>query len=133
MLRTFIQVLALLLIFTSSYFLIKGVLVSSPKVIADLVSTRVGYSLSLAQNFCHQRADTIIGFILLICGSLLQGINLLWQLRIKDFGVNMTGAILAAILTVVIFFGAYKASDMLYKSHYRHVESILKSEEETSR
>lgn len=127
--RTFIQVLALLLVVMSSYFLIKGVLLSSPKIISDLVSTRLGYSLPLAQDFCHQRADYIVGFVLLLSGSILQGANLLWAYRIKDFGVNKAGMIIAIIVAAVIFIIAHNISSHLYETSYNKVESVLKESE----
>ena len=127
MLRTFIQVLALALSVMSAVFLIKGVLQLSINDIAQLSQAHWGYNLKTAQSYCQQRADYIVGFVLLLCGSVLQGANLLWQYRICDFGVNKTGAVIAVIVAVVVCVIAHNASKHLYKTCCNQVETILNS------
>lgn len=127
MLRTFIQVVALSITFLASFFLIKGVLVLSKNDLAELSTTKWGYNLDVAKNLCHQRSDTTVGFSLLLVSFLLQLINMLWEIRIKDFAVNKSGVILALIISFFIFLIAYSISDILYKTSYSRVESILKS------
>lgn len=126
MLRTFIQVLAVTTVIMSSFFLIRGTLYLSKKDLAELSSTKLGYNLDVAKNLCCQRSDTIVGFTLLLFSFGLQMGNLLWTMRIKDFGVSKVGVIAALIVSTAILVVALMVSNYLYKTHYHQVESILK-------
>lgn len=88
MLRTFIQVQALLSVLISSFFLIKGMLTLSAKDLAELSKSKWDYNTAVTKNLTQQRSDTIVGFALLLLSFLLQSINLLWPMRIDDFDVS---------------------------------------------
>jgi len=60
MLRSFIQVTALLLTLESAIFLARGNLGLSAKVIAQLARTKFTYNFEIAKNLSTQRADTWI-------------------------------------------------------------------------
>lgn len=128
MLRTFIQVLGLTAVLLSSFFLIRGILLSPEKVLAELSIPVVGYSLPLAKNLCQQRADAVVGFVLLLFSFFLQMANLFWEMQACDFATNKVGAIVAIIVSVVLWFISIRASDFLYRSSYSKVEAILKAE-----
>jgi predicted secreted protein len=125
MVRTFIQVLALSVVLISSFFLIKGTLTLSTNDLVMLSSTKWGYDLAVARNLCHQRADTVVGFILLLLAFFLQLWNMLWSMRWKDFTVNKTGVITALIVSALVFLIAYGISDFLYKKSYSQIKEIL--------
>lgn len=127
--RTFIQVLALSIVLLSSFFLIKSTLMLSTTDLVMLSSTKWGYDLAVAKNLCQQRADTTIGFVLLLLSFMLQLLNMLWATRIGDFAVNKTGVVAAIIVAVLIFFIAYGASNLLYKTSFGHVEKMLTKSE----
>ncbi len=129
MLRTFIQVLAVTAVLMSSFFLIRATLTLSVKEIAQLSTTIVSYNEDTAKGYCRQRADTIVGFSLLLFSFALQMGNLLWAMRIKDFGVSKTGTIIALIVSAVMLVVALVVSNSLYNNHYRQVEGILKKTE----
>lgn len=124
--RTFIQVLVLSTTLISSYFLIEGMLVLSKNDIAGLSETRWGYNLDVANNLCRQRADTLVGFLLLLLSFLLQLINILWQLRMRDFATNWKGVISAIIVSFIIFLVANSISNLFYRKSFTQVENILK-------
>lgn len=126
MIRSFIQVLALTIVLMSSFFLIRGTLYLSKKDLAELSSTKFGYNLDVAKNLCHQRSDTIVGFALLLFSFTLQLINMLWTMRIKDFGVNRAGVLIALIVSILVFVITCLVSNYLYHCHYQRVEAILK-------
>ncbi|NQT00690.1 MAG: hypothetical protein HQ580_01560 [Planctomycetes bacterium] len=125
MLRTFIQVQALLLVLISSYFLIKGMLSISAKDLAELSKTKWGYNKAVTKNFTTQRADTIVGFVLLLLSFLFQTINLLWPMRYVDFGVSTIGFIIAIITSAIILLTAIKSSSFLQRVFYKNVLKIL--------
>ena len=123
--RTFIQTLALLTILFSSFFLIKGTLALSKTDLAELSKPKWDYNLDVAKNLCHQRADTVVGFSLLLLSFFLQVINLFWEMRWQDLLINKTGMVLAIAIAILIFFASYYASNLLYKNSYSQVEQIL--------
>ena len=123
--RTFIQILALLIALFSSLFLVKGTLALSTMDLAELSKPKWDYNLDVAKNLCHQRADTVVGFSLLLLSYFLQLINLLFPMRWQDFLVSKTGLVIAIIVAILIFFGFYYISNGLYKTYYQQVENIL--------
>ena len=125
MVRTFIQVLALSLVLISSYFLIKGTILLSVQDLAKLSVPRWGYNLDIAKNLTRQQTDTKVGFVLLLSSFLLQLINILWPIRIKDFALDWKGAVIAIAVSILIFFVANSLSAHLYRKSYEQVESIL--------
>jgi vacuolar-type H+-ATPase subunit I/STV1 len=127
MLRTFIQVAALSLVFTSSYFLIKGVVSLSVKNIAELSQMRWGYHSGIVKNLTRQKADTTIGFVLLLASFVLSLINLLWPMRVGDFGVSKIGVIMALAVSITTFLVAYRLSCYLQRKWYTQAENILKT------
>ena len=123
--RTFIQTLALLITLFSSLFLAKGTLTLSTMDLAELSKPKWDYNLDVAKNLCHQRADTVVGFSLLLLSYFLQLINLLFPLRWQDFLVSKPGIAIAIIVAILIFFGSYYISNVLYTTSYQQVENIL--------
>lgn len=128
MVRTFIQVLALSLTVIAAFFLIKSVIWTTPKDMAELSQSKWTYSLAIAKNLARQKADTIIGFVLLMLSLFIALVNLLWPMRGVDFAVNRNGVILAVLVSIVIFVVAYKASNILQQHYYKQVEQILKAD-----
>ncbi len=125
MFRTYIQVQALSLVLISSYFLIKGMLSISAKDLAELSKTKWGYNKAVTKNLTIQRADTIVGFILLLLSFLLQTINLLWPMRIGDFSISKMGVVIAIIATAIILLIAIRFSVFLQSVFYKDVMKIL--------
>ena len=72
MLRSFIQMSALILTFGASIFLLKSNLGMTPENIANLSSTRLNFSPPIVAAFAKQAADTRIGLILLLIAFILQ-------------------------------------------------------------
>lgn len=118
------QVLAILLAVLSSYFLIRGVMNLNAKDMVSIASTKWDLNLDLLKNLCYQRADTVVGFILLPISVILQAVNMFQP--VIDFGVNRKGFILAIIFSIVIYFMGHCLSGYLYSDLYRHAEMILR-------
>lgn len=125
MFRTFLQTQALFLVLLSSYFLIKGKLNLSAKNLAELSKTKWDYSKAVAKNLTTERADTFVGFVLLLLSFLLQTINLLWPMRIGDFSVNKVGVVIAITTTAAILLVATRLSIFLQNVFYKDVMKIL--------
>jgi energy-coupling factor transporter transmembrane protein EcfT len=125
MLRTFIQVFALLLTFFAGVLLVRGSFVLSSSDIAGLSSTRWGHNPSMVKNLSQQQCDTKTGMVLLVISAILQMANLLWPMRFCDFAVNKVGIILAIIISVTIFVLAIRVSNILRKNVQKEVTTIL--------
>ena len=126
MVRTFIQITALLLVLISSFFLIKSVIEMTPKDMAELSQTNWDYSLTATtRSLAKQKADTTIGFVFMVLSFSLSLANSLWPMRLADFAVSRNGVILAVLVSIVIFLGAYKTSKVLQQHYYQQVENIL--------
>ena len=93
MIRTFIQILALMTTIESAIFLARGSLRLSAEAIAALGGTYVGYNPHLVQSLAQQTADCRAGVILLLVAFSLQMGNTLWPIRWKDFAVSKKGAV----------------------------------------
>jgi len=118
MLRTFIQILALITTLESAIFLARGSLALSAQAITALGGTYVGYNPHLIQSLAQQTADYRAGVILLGLAFSLQMANTLWPIRWKDFEVNRKGVVLAVAVGVVIMVVAW----WLTNSHASRIE-----------
>lgn len=128
MIRTLLQVTALSFTVIAAFFLIKGVLRMSPKDMAELSQTRCGYSPPMTRNLAMQKADTLVGFVLLMLSFFLALANLLWPMRACDFRVNRNGVILAILVSIVIFISANKVSKILQQHYYQQAMDKLTAE-----
>ena len=128
MLRTFIQVSALLLALLSSVFWISSAITMRENDIAALSSTMWDHNIEVAKNLCHQRADALVAIVLLLSSAICQMINLSWPMRIDDFAVNNKGFIMAIVFILLVWIIAGFVSKQLYSSQFKRVEKILKVE-----
>ena len=103
MARTFIQITALVLTLEAAFFLAKGNLGLSARVIAELSAMKLGHNPDVVRGLSVQRADTWVGVVLLLSALLFQLWNALWPLRIGDFGVNREGVILSLVFCAIVF------------------------------
>jgi hypothetical protein len=101
-------------------FLVKSIAALSLKDIVELSTSRMGYSLGVAKNLSHQRADTIVGCALLGLSVMLQFI-VWWKFTGIDFRANRMGIILAISIGLI----SCKVSNRLYENAYRQVEALL--------
>jgi len=134
MVRSFIQMTALILTLGASVFLLKASLGLTPETISKISSTYWGYNEPLARGFAKQAADTRLGVILLLSAFILQLINALWPMRIKDFGVDWHGVLISIGLCIIIFtvghWYAKKIEDKMHKETMRIFEERRKATEE---
>jgi hypothetical protein len=128
MIRTFIQLTALILTLEAAIFLAKGNLGLSPKVIAELSSTKWDYNTDVIGTLASQRADTWVGIVLLLCAFGFQLWNSLWPMRIGDFGVNAWGILSALFLGIVVYLGANIYARKLSRTTDKQVREILTSD-----
>jgi hypothetical protein len=106
MLRTFIQILALITTLESAIFLARGSLGLSGETIAALGGTYYDYNPHLVQSLAQQTADYRAGVILLVVAFSLQMWNTLWPIRLGDFGVSRKGALVAVAVGLVMMITA---------------------------
>ena len=125
MIRSFIQMTALILTLGASIFLLKSNLGLTPEVIAKLSSTYYGHNKPVAESFAKQVADTRIGIILLLLAFLLQLINSLWPMRWKDFGVNWHGIFISLGLCIALLTIAHRYSKKISEKIHKNTIEIF--------
>ena len=125
MVRTFIQITALILTIESAYFLLQGNLGLSPKDIAEVASTKLDSNPEVVKSLAKQKGDSWIGFALLLSAFLLQLTNGLWEMRCKDFSINKYGIILSIIMGIIIFIVCNFISKHITEKTQTEVENIL--------
>jgi len=130
MLRTFIQVFALLITFYAGGLLVRGSFALSSNDIAGLSSTCWGHNPSMIKSLSQQQCDTKVGITLLVFSAILQMANLLWPMRFCDFAVNKIGAILAVSTSIVVFILAIWISNVLSNGVQKEVTKILEQSAE---
>jgi len=128
MLRSFIQMSALILTLGASIFLLKSNLGMTPDNIANLSSTRFDFSQPIAETFTKQAADTRVGLILLLSAFILQMINALWPMRWKDFGIDWHGVLIAIGFAIVLLTFSHWYSKYLAEQNYKNTLDILQNE-----
>lgn len=126
MLRTFIQFTALLQTAISAIFLVKGTAGMSVKNIAELSMTNWDYSPAVMKNLAGQKADVMVGSVLLFLSLVLQIINSLWPLSWNDFGISHSGVALAVVISIAIFFIGRRVSCSLQQKWYTQAENMAK-------
>lgn len=128
MIRSFIQMTALTLTLEASIFLLKANLGLIPKTIAKIITPHYGFSKPVAKSLSKQTADTRLGVILLLLAFVLQLVNTLWPMRIKDFNVNWYGIFIAIGLCIIIFIMAHWYSKRLSEKIYKSTLEIVEKE-----
>lgn len=127
MLRTFIQITALILTLEAAFFLAKGNLGLSAETIAEISSTKWDYNSNVIRSLAQQRADTWIGVVFLLLGFVLQMWNALWPMRYDDFAVHKGAAIYALVFSAILGFGAFFLSRELAGNTDDRVKRILEA------
>ncbi len=126
MFRTFIQCSAFLQAVISAFFLIRAGISLSVKDMAEMSAMKWDYNSAVLKNLAQQRADTIIGFSLLLLSVVLQSLHWLLPFGIDDLGINRKGVIIAFVASALIGFVAYGFSRCLQRKWYKQAENILK-------
>jgi len=72
MIKSMVQIAAILLTLASSVFLFRSNLGLTPETILQLGSTKIGYNTQIIKSLSTQTADTKVGAILLIVAVALQ-------------------------------------------------------------
>lgn len=127
MLRTFVQVAALLLTLEAAFFLARSNLGLSAEMIARLASTNWNANTDIVSSLAGQRADTWIGVVLLLAAFFLQLANTLWPMRFKYFVVDRRGAFGALIVGAAIGVASLAVSAKMSSSTQNAVINILKT------
>jgi len=125
--HTFLQVTALLMAIVSSIFLVKGMLVMSVKDMAERSKSGAGYTPSITEHLARQKADTVVGSVLILLSFCFQSINFLRPMRWDDFGVNKIGFIIAIVVSIGISFAAFGVSIFLRKKWHSQAKDILQA------
>jgi hypothetical protein len=133
MFRTFIQCAAFLQAVISAVLLIKGGISISVKDMAELSQTKWDFSLAVLKNLVRQKADTIVGFSLLMLSVIFQSLHWLLPFGIDDLGINRIGVIIAFIFATAMWFVASRLSIYLGQKWYTQAENILKEKPEVAK
>jgi len=125
MFKTFLQFTSIITVLLSSIFLVLGSLSMSPKNILDLSGTYWGSSPYAAKSYCSQKADSIVGTLLLLISFALQ-VWVVYLPAYMDDSVNRKGVVLAIIVSVVCFVVGLVSSNFLQNYYYKQISEILK-------
>ena len=114
MIRSFIQITAILLTLSSAFFLARGNISLSPQDIARISELRAGgYNETVVRSVSRQNADTLVGVGLLVVALCLQITDTFWAKRWADFSINKCGALLALIVCFLVFIGCCVISNKI--------------------
>lgn len=129
MIRSFIQMTALILTLGASIFLLKSNIGLTPETISKLSSTYWGYNTPIAKEFAGQAANTRVGVILLLVAFILQIINALWPMRWKDFGINWHGILIALGCSIILLIFAHLYSKKISEKMHKETIKIFQEQE----
>ena len=99
----------------------------SIKDMAELSAAKWNYNLDLLRSLVKQKADTEVGFSLLLLSFVLQLLHWLLPYGIGDLGIDRRGVILAIIISIAIFFIGCRVSCSLQQKWYTQGEDIFKN------
>ena len=126
--RTFIQIISLLLTVISAYFLIKSALSLSVKEIVSLSKPNFDCNLAIAKSLSQQKSNAVVGFVLLLLSFIFGLINILRKMTYDDFRVNKKGVFVGIVVSVAVAFIANKMSNIMCQRWYKQVESSIKTQ-----
>ncbi len=113
MIRSFIQMTALISTLESTVFLLRSNLGLMPETIVKLSATYWSYSKPIAEELAKQAANTRVGVILLLFAFILQLINSLWPMRVQDLLVDWHGVIISIVFSLVLLaFAAWYSKNL---------------------
>jgi len=124
MLRTFIQILALVTTLESAIFLAKVSFGLSAQDIAALGGTYASYNPHLMRSLVQQAADYRAGIILLVLAFSLQMANTLWPMRWMDFQVSRNGALLAVAVGAILLVATWWLANLHASNVERQAREI---------
>jgi|GEM_PF-3961947 len=129
MLRNLTQLAPACITFVAAIFLSKSCL----ELKSERLLWRVQDSLAIVEGMSHQRADTIVGTILLFAAFIWQMINLARPAIWLDLaGISGTELSVTLVLTMSLFVTCYYLSNHLGRRIYLRVLADLKKEPEGS-
>ncbi|MDP8248988.1 MAG: hypothetical protein P9M00_12670 [Candidatus Tritonobacter lacicola] len=125
--RTFIQVMALVMTLESAFFLTRGNLGLSAETIVKITQSYWAEfrNPNLIANLADQKADTWIGALLLFGAFVLQMWNTLWEKGWDSFGINRKGVCWALVFSSFLFVGCLFISKKVSVNTQKRVKSIL--------
>lgn len=126
MVRTLIQLTAIIRTLEASWFLLQGNLGLTIKDIAEVSSTKYGYNPNVVKSLSQQKVDNWIGFSLLLLAFSLQLANSLWGMRWVDFAFSKTGMALSFAAATIVFIACYFLSQKIGNTIYDHAMELLK-------
>jgi len=126
MLRTFIQMTAMILTLEASFFLIKTNLGLSVKTIVELSTPYFDYHEEILRNLAKQTVDTQVGLFLLLLSLTLQMGNALWPLRYKDFCIDWYGILASFIFCTLVLAISYLYTYCRSKKLFSQCMQIIK-------
>ena len=109
----------------SLVYLIKGSATSTPATIAKLSETKWGSSDEILRSLSQQRADSIVGFSLLLITFTVQTISALLPDRITSAALNTRGVLIAAVIALAIAALSLPINRKLYNDTYSAAKVLV--------
>lgn len=125
MVRTLIQLTAIIFSFEAAWFLLQGNLGLTAKDIAEVSSTKYGYNSNIVKSLSQQKADNWIGLALLLLAFSLQIANSLWEMRWIDHAFSKKGMVLAFVAGTIVFIACHFLSQKMGNTIYDQAMKIF--------
>ncbi|MBI4491016.1 MAG: hypothetical protein HY694_18195 [Deltaproteobacteria bacterium] len=126
MIRDLLQLAPICITFVAGFLLTKSSLELKVENIAWLVQN----TFAIMENLCHQKADTVIGSVLLFIAFIWQMVNLTQPRLIRDFaGITWCSILLAIVLTLLLLGLSYFASKCLGKRIYSKAQAEIRGKQ----
>lgn len=125
------QLLNLLITALSSYFLIRSVIKVNPSDVAKMSGAHLDANPKIGKSFAVQKADTVVGFSLLLLSILLQGYIISQPLRWADTaGLNIPQTVVVSVVFSLVFWASKKWRNSLEKKYIMELKDGLNKERE---
>jgi hypothetical protein len=125
-LETLMSIIATFFGLFSAFFLSKGVIKSTPQVIAKQSITKYDYNINIMGNLTSQKSDYYTGFGLLFITFIIQIINLLDSKRLMTIIINYrTGIFIIIIIAISILLISFFINWLLFKIFLKQTKRCI--------
>jgi len=127
MIKSIIQITAIILTLGASVFLIKSNFGLTPEVILKLSSSHVGYNSQMIKSLASQTADTKVGAILLFIAFICQLVSFFLIAKIKDSDLSLHGILISVGFCIIILTLAHYYSKNLSANNYNRAMAVYEA------
>lgn len=119
-----IQLFVMLLTASSSFYLVRSVLDTSAKEMAEIAAAHYDYNIDFAKNVVKQKVDTVIGISILSISLIVQ----MWSLSQPLRFIDADGITILQMVWVIVCFIPFAGLSEIARLHYvrKYTDRLLK-------